>query len=94
MTIRAFRHLETTTPVVLACHGCGAPVVYGLAEGIPARTDPAPLTPWQEIRAVVAGRQTYTLTRAGLVQRDAGRRADPGLTGPVLAEHRCDGRAA
>lgn len=91
MTLRATRHLETTVPVVISCSRCLGPVIYGIAEGIPARADAAPLTSLQEIGAVLAGRQTYTLQRAGLVQRDADRRSDPGLAGPVLAEHTCPG---
>jgi hypothetical protein len=89
------RHLETTAPLVHTCRRCDRPVIYGLAEGIPARVDPAPLAgPLAEALAVVAGRQTYTLTRTGLVQRDAGRRSDPSLTGPVLAAHHCPRRDA
>lgn len=89
MTIRAPKHFETTTPAVVTCHRCGRPTIYGLAEGLIARADPVPLDQLGEIRAVVAGRQTYTLTRAGLVHRDAGRRSDPSLAAPVLAEHAC-----
>lgn len=89
MTVRAHRHFETTTPVVVTCHRCDRPTIYGLAEGFIARADPAPLDQTQEIAAVVAGRQTYTLLRSGLVHRDAGRRSDPSLAGVVLAEHAC-----
>lgn len=94
MTIRAFRHLETTQAFVHTCPRCRATILYGLAEGIPARVDPEPVDQPGEIAAVVAGRQTYTLTRGGLVQRDAGRRSDPSLTGPVLAAHDCLRRTA
>jgi hypothetical protein len=89
MTVRAFRHLETTTPLVHTCRRCDRPVIYGLAEGVPARCDPTPINTVGEIAAVMAGRRTYTLQRTGLVERDALRRSDPNLTGPVLAEHDC-----
>lgn len=94
MSLRAFRHLETTTPAVHPCRHCRRPVIAGLAEGLPARTDPAPLDPAAEALAVAAGRVTFTLQRAGLVQRDASRRADPTLTGPILAAHDCPRRPA
>lgn len=90
MTIRAPRHFETTTPLVHTCPRCQKPVIYGLAEGLAARVDLLPLDPIRdEPGAVLAGRQTYTLTRTGLVHRDAYRRSDPTLTGPVLAQHHC-----
>jgi hypothetical protein len=93
MTIRVHRFLETTAPLVHTCRRCERPVIYGLAEGLPARVDPAPLDgPLAEALAVVAGRETYTLTRIGLVQRDAVRRSDPSLTGPVVAQHDCPRR--
>jgi hypothetical protein len=95
MTIRAFRHLETTIATVDTCRRCRAVVLFGLAEGLPARAELRSLdTLRDEPRAVLAGRQTYTLTRAGLVHRDAGRRSDPTLAGPVLAEHACPERTA
>jgi hypothetical protein len=90
MTIRAFRHLETTEPLVHACKRCDRTVIYGLAEGVPARVDPNPLDgPLGEALAVAAGRNTYTLLRSGLVRRDLTRRCDPALIGPVLASHDC-----
>jgi hypothetical protein len=90
MTIRAFRHLETTTPVVHTCPRCRRPVIYGLAEGVIARCDPGPLVgDLAEELVIAAGLQTYTLQRAGLVHRDASRRCDPTLRGPVLASHDC-----
>lgn len=89
MTIRAHRHFETTPPVVVVCWRCNRPTIYGLAEGVIARADITPIDSASEIRAVVAGRRTYTLTRSGLVERDAGRRSDSTLASPVLAEHAC-----
>jgi hypothetical protein len=89
MTVRAFRHLETTRVFVDTCRRCGRTVLFGLAEGVPARVDPLPFDPPAELLAVIAGRQTYTLRLSGLIHRDAGRRSDPTLVGPILAEHRC-----
>lgn len=94
MTVRAYRHLETTAPLVHACRRCHTPVIYGLAEGVTARADLLPITSAGEIAAVLAGRQTYTVRRSGLIRRDAGRRADPTLASPVLAEHRCSRRGS
>jgi hypothetical protein len=92
MTLRAFRHFETTPPLVHRCRRCAQPVIYGLAEGIPARTDVHPIDAAAEAAAVAAGRQTYTLTRPGLVHRDETRRTDPLLASPVLVEHTCPRR--
>lgn len=79
-----------TTPVKPAIHArCGATVLTGHAEGLRARVDLVPLNRAGEIHALIAGLQTYTLTRLGLVHRDAGRIAGTALTGPVLAEHAC-----
>lgn len=94
MTVRAARHFETSEPVALTCRGCRQPVIYGLAEGVTARADLMPLTSLQEIAAVLAGRRTFTLRRSGLIERDAGRRSDPTLASPVLAEHRCSGKGS
>lgn len=93
MASRAYRCFDTTNPVVTACGRCRQPLIHGLAEGIHARTDPAPLTgPEAEHDAIRNGRLTYTLTRTGLVYRDPTRRTDPTLTGPVLADHNCPRR--
>lgn len=89
VTIRAFKHFETTSPAVVICWRCGRPTIYGLAEGVIARADPNPIDQVGEIRAVIAGRATYTLRRTGLIQRDASRRADDTLAAPVLASHVC-----
>ncbi|MEU5946288.1 hypothetical protein ABZ793_12090 [Micromonospora sp. NPDC047465] len=81
-----------TTAIKVTTHPrCGAPVLTGHAEGLLARVDLIPLNRAGEIHALVAGLQTYTLTRLGLIHRDAGRIAGTALrdAGPVLAEHRC-----
>jgi hypothetical protein len=88
------QHLTTTPATVQTCPRCHRPVLYGLAEGLPARVDIQPLTPAGERHALRAGRWTYTLTRTGLVHRDADRRADPTLAQPVLAAHDCPRRSA
>ncbi|MGC5019038.1 hypothetical protein [Micromonospora sp. DT47] len=81
-----------TTDVTGGIHPrCGTTVLTGNAEGVFARVDLVPLNQAGEIRALCAGLQTYTLTRLGLVHRDACRIAGTALrnAGPVLAEHRC-----
>lgn len=58
-----------------------------------ARTDPAPLDPLAEVRALAAGRMTYDLAEiAGhreLIYRDQHRITQ--RTWPVLPEHKCPG---
>ena len=85
----AERHLATTTITGTACRHCHALVLTGLAEGLQAWVDPTPLNQAGEIAALIAGRWTYTLTRAGLVHRSHWRIGDTRITGPILAEHRC-----
>lgn len=84
-------HLATTAVTGTIHAMCGAPVLVGLAEGLTARVDLTPLNRAGEIVALIVGLQTYTLTRAGLVHRDARRIAGTSLrhAGPVLSEHRC-----
>jgi hypothetical protein len=86
------RHFETTPAFVHTCGQCRATVLYGLAEGIPARVDPAPIAPAAEAWVLAAGRWTYTLRRTGLIHRDDDRRRDPGLASPILATHACSRR--
>lgn len=81
-----------TSPVAGTIHAlCHTPVLIGVAEGLTARVDLTPLNQTGEIHALCDGLQTYTLTRTGLVHRDARRIAGTTLTGagPILAEHRC-----
>ncbi|PWR08596.1 hypothetical protein DKT68_15390 [Micromonospora acroterricola] len=86
--------LITTTVKVDTHLRCGAPVLTGHAEGLLARVDLTPLNQTGEIHALCAGLQTYTLTRLGLVHRNACRIAGTALrdVGPVLAQHRCHRR--
>jgi hypothetical protein len=89
MSIRAFEHLETTSPVVTTCHRCGSTVLRGLAEGLRALADITPISTATETEHLAAGRATYTLRRTGLIHRDPVRRGDPALAAPILAAHRC-----
>lgn len=84
-------HLITTAVAGSIHPRCGATVLTGNAEGVFARVDLTPLNQAGEIHALCDGLQTYTLTRLGLVHRDACRIAGTALrdAGPVLAEHRC-----
>lgn len=79
-----------TTPVKGAlCPRCHAVILTGLAEGLHTRVDLTPLNRAGEIHALLAGRWTYTLTRSGLVHRDATRIAGTALHGPTLPAHHC-----
>ena len=82
-------HLITTAITGSVHPRCGGPVLVGVAEGINARVDLTPLNQAGEIAALLAGLDTYTLTRGGLVYRDAGRIAGRSIKGPVLAQHDC-----
>lgn len=79
-----------TTPVKGAtCSRCDQLVLTGIAEGLSARVDMTPLNATGEIAALLAGQWTYTLTRTGLIHRDATRIAANTIHGPILATHRC-----
>jgi hypothetical protein len=82
-------HLITTPATGQACRHCHTPVLAGLAEGLHTRVDLTPLNPADEVAALLTGRWTYTLTRTGLIHRDATRIAGDTLTGPILADHKC-----
>jgi hypothetical protein len=88
--VRSVIHFHTTKVIGQACQRCHRPVLTGLAEGLHARVDLAPLDPTGEVQALLIGKWTYTLSRGELVYRDAGRITGGYLNGPILAEHRCD----
>ncbi|MEV0608096.1 hypothetical protein AB0I61_17195 [Polymorphospora rubra] len=81
-------HLATT-PITIRTHRCGALTATALTQGIHTRVDLTPLNPTGEAHALITGRQTYTLTRTGLVHRDIEHIAGGSLRGPVLADHVC-----
>jgi hypothetical protein len=85
--------METSAPILKTCARCEARILTGLAEGIHAYVDLTPVTTAGEIAALLAGRETYTLRRYGLIRRDVYRRTDPALATPVLADHDCPRRA-
>jgi hypothetical protein len=80
----------TTAAEPQPCPRCHALVLDGWAEGLHARVDAAALNRTGELAMILAGRDTYVLTRGGLVLRTEYRVIHP--TGPVLAQHVC-GRA-
>jgi hypothetical protein len=85
-------YLVTTRAQPAACPRCEAPTLVGLAEGITARVDAAPLPDRQaEIAALLAGLHTYTrLSNSELIYRDASRIRDPRLNRrDIHAQHKC-----
>lgn len=83
------QHLITTKTAGDLCPRCQALTLTGYAEGLHARVDPTPITPRGELAVLLTGRATYTLSREGLIERDADRIAGRSLHGPVLPAHRC-----
>lgn len=82
-------HLITTPVAGGTCPRCHTLILTGWVEGLHAHVDLTALNPAGELHALLHARTTYTLTRAGLVHRDAGRIERGQLRGPVLAGHRC-----
>lgn len=74
----------------MACK-CGAPLIYGLAEGVPDRVDIDALTIVGEYAALCAGRRTYALVGGKLEIRDQFRIKSP-PKGPIFASHECGTR--
>lgn len=87
MKRRPLAPFMTTTAEPQKCPYCPALVLDGWAEGLHARVDAAALNRTGELAMILAGRDTYVLTRAGLVLRTEYRVTHP--TGPVLAAHVC-----
>lgn len=85
----AMTYLITTPVAGGICPRCHQLTLTGIAEGLSARVDLAPINPAGEIAELLAGRWTYTLSRTGLVHRDAHRIAAGTLRGPTLTTHRC-----
>lgn len=74
-----------STPAQPKIHRCGALILEGLCEGLPARVDPFPTLPPDEAVALVRGRWCYVLTVGQILERRVGSLRP----GPVLVEHRC-----
>jgi hypothetical protein len=64
----------------------------GIADGLPYRVDPVPLTAVAELRALLAGRLAWKLIGASLTWRTPESiRADTRRGRPIVfADHRCD----
>jgi hypothetical protein len=73
------------------CHKCQRTVWTALDEGVRVRVDRVPLAEvGAELRAVLAGKRTYTKTLVGeIVERTAGRIREGSPRGPVHVEHYC-----
>ncbi|HLL68838.1 MAG TPA: hypothetical protein VK453_24460 [Micromonosporaceae bacterium] len=82
-------HLATDPVTVQRCRRCQAPILVGLAEGLPCRVDPVAVNQLGELIAILGILATFTLTKSGLVQRDASRVRGTFLRGPVLVQHQC-----
>lgn len=51
------------------CRRCGSLILSGYSEGVWVRVDTTPLTPEQELQALLAGRDTYDLHPLGLPRK-------------------------
>lgn len=73
------------------CPRCGSLLLVGLDEdmcALPAAVDAEPVSPADELRALMTGRWSYDLAGHELVRRDRWRLAGPRRR-PVHLEHRC-----
>ncbi|MGW4469683.1 hypothetical protein ACWENQ_08420 [Nonomuraea sp. NPDC004354] len=74
---------------------CGALILVCQSEGIPARADAAPLSPEQELAAILDGRMTYDVQPLGLprkpylMYRHSFRIANGKGEWKVVAAHKC-----
>jgi hypothetical protein len=67
-------HFVTTPPRREVCPRCRALRLFGIAEGLPYRVTPVPLTAHGELRALLAGRRSYAISAVGrLIHRDQDR---------------------
>jgi len=64
-------------------------VLAGVAEGLHVWADPVGLNRAGWVAAILAGRETYRLTRTGLVALDSDRAKDDRIGGPIVARHKC-----
>jgi hypothetical protein len=91
LVIAMTRHLVTTRAAPRACKRCKASILVAVSEGLPAYVDTTPIDALQEIRALVEGRWTYTLTTAReLLHRDRLRiQTTPDTRTTIHRQHRC-----
>lgn len=78
-----------TRPAEVAIHRCGAMILIGPAEGIPARVDPIALNTAGHFAAITSGHEVFRLTKTGLVLIDADRVKSTTIHGPLLPDHKC-----
>lgn len=84
-------YLVTSSPTVEQCPRCSRLRLTGLADGVPYRVDPIPLTAHAELRALVDGGASWCVIAGRLCWRSPehirgdARRGRPA----VFADHRC-----
>lgn len=79
-------HFVTTRAGIQTCRRCSQLTLAGLAEGLIAVVDIAPIA--DEAGALRTGRETYDLAAGELIRRDDFRRLGQ-PSGPLLATHVC-----
>jgi hypothetical protein len=82
-----FQHM-ITEPAEVALHRCGAMILTGTAEGLPAKADPIALNSAGHVAAILGGHEVYRLTNSGLVHIDS-TRIMAAIHGPLLPDHKC-----
>ncbi|MGI5155790.1 hypothetical protein [Microbispora sp. CA-102843] len=87
-------HFISTPALLDTCHHCGRPILTAHSEGLLARADPTPITPADELAALIAGRRTYDIHPMGLPRKPyLVHRSQFRIRAPrkwaVVAEHQC-----
>ena len=85
-------HFVSDAPRCRPCPRCQRLILTGLGEGIPYRVDPTPLTAHAELRARLAGRESWYVVAGQLAARTASRIAGvkPWQQRPIVfADHAC-----
>lgn len=82
-------HLLTTPATARTCPHCKAHLLTAHDQGIPAIVDATPITPGDELTALLEGRWTYNHIYGLLIHRDAARIAAGHQSEPIHAQHKC-----
>jgi hypothetical protein len=82
-------YLITTSPSLINCSKCRAPVMAATVAGLDRHIDTACLTQLGELEVLMAGRDTFNLNGDRLSVRNPEKIRAGNYTHPVMAEHRC-----